>query len=141
MRESGISPLVTEINKHTQNKNDRIRDILVPEYANGKWLWPKKGEVLYFSEFHCKNIDMIEELETELMQFPNGIHDDMLDTQVFLKYLRTVQRPDDYEVIARKSGMTFGDYAKIKEQREAASRVHPWSGGRNRLKKLTIAGR
>lgn len=139
LKEREISPLITEINRHNQNKNNRIRDILVPEYTNGKWLWPKRGEMMYFSEFHMKNIDMIEELEMELMQFPNGVHDDMLDTQAFLKYLKTVQRPDDAEILYEKKGMTFGDYAKIKEERLKKKRRYGWGNMDNRVR--ILAGR
>ena len=48
-------------------KNARIRSTLQPRYAT-------------LSVFHKKFHDKTSELETELMKFPNGKHDDLIDS-------------------------------------------------------------
>ncbi len=127
----GLYFSITEIKAQMQAKVDRIRDILVPQYANGQWVWPKPGTLMYFSQFEKKTVDMVKELELEMMQFPNGKHDDMLDIQTFLPHMSVI-RPRE-EVEQKKEGLTFGDYVRQTEARRNAPR--------DPYKSLTFTGR
>ena len=129
-KEDKINCVIHEIISHTQSKNDRIRDILVPQYARGEWLWPK--ERVHFSKFHVKNIDMVEELKNEFLQFPHGSHDDMLDTQTFLSQISVIH-PEEKKAVENKE-LTLGKYIKIKEDRIKAGKRDPWGG-------MNLAGR
>lgn len=56
---------ITEIKSRLQNKEERIRG-LAPLYENG-------------NVFHIKECPNLEELEYELLHFPSGRHDDIID--------------------------------------------------------------
>ena len=124
-REKNLSFHVKEITSHVGAKVDRIRDILVPQYAQGKWLWPKKGAMDYFSIYENKTIDMVRELEMEFLQFPNGKHDDMLDCGTFLPHLK-VSKPQEPSK-PKPTGLTFGKYVRMKEDRIRSENADPWS--------------
>lgn|SRR3990167_1010116 len=113
-----------EIKAHAQEKNDRIRDTLVPQYAKNRWFWPKKRKMMYFSEYEKKNVDMREELEREFFQFPNGLHEDLLDTQSFLFRMTIV--PARKEEKSGPEGMTFKELIELKENRLKRDRLNPW---------------
>jgi phage terminase large subunit-like protein len=115
---------VHEITTQTTAKNDRIRDILVPQYNEGEWLWPQEGAVSYYSTFERKTIDPIADLKLEFLQFPYGKHDDMLDTQTFLAHLNVDAPPDE-----PKKGpdeLTFGNYIKMNEEKKQEYLRNPY---------------
>ena len=123
---------IHEIEAQNVSKVDRIRDILVPQYAEGKWLWPQKGKVIYYSQFEGKNVDMVDELEMEFLQFPNGKHDDMLDAKTFLTQMtvaKPVEKPEP-----ETEELTFGKYVSMREERLNRYKNNPY-------KRLDFAGR
>lgn len=124
-KQEGLNFRLVEIDSQTRSKIDRIRDILVPQYTRGQWLWPNKNVLMYFSQYEGKTIDMIGQLETEMMQFPNGLHDDMLDTLTFLMQMSPIAPIVEPKV--EYLGMTFGEYTRIKEDRLARQGSDPWS--------------
>lgn len=67
---------ITEI-KSRVKKVDRIRR-LVPDMGNGKWYVPEAGIVRLDAE--GKEYDAIEELVSEMISFPVGRHDDVIDS-------------------------------------------------------------
>jgi hypothetical protein len=111
--EEKMSFTITEITAQSNSKNDRIRDILVPQYARGQWLWPEKLEK--FSTFDNKNVDLVAALRLEFLQFPNGVHDDMLDTHTFLAHMSLIKPKEPEKKVDQ--GLTFGDYVKMTEER------------------------
>ena len=50
---------IHEVTAHNTAKEDRIRDILVPQYNEGEWIWPKEGVLSYSSKYEQRNIDPI----------------------------------------------------------------------------------
>lgn len=114
---------ITEIKSHKVSKEDRIRG-LVPEYANHEWLWPEKGKVVKLSLFDGRNYDLTEEIEDEFLNFPMSEHDDLMDTQTFFNRISTI-KPIEMKHEDR-DGMTFGEYAKLREDREAEEALDPW---------------
>lgn len=115
---------IVEIKADTRSKVDRIRDILVPQYTNGQWLWPKKGKIVYHSRFEDRNVDMTNELEMEFLNFP-GKHEDLLDTQTFLVQMGIV-RPKKEVKVERKEGLTFEEWGSLRENRLKESGKNPW---------------
>lgn len=116
---------IKEIVADNRSKVDRIRDILVPQYAKGRWLWPKKGRIVRYSKFQKKDVDLAVELRAEFLQFPNGTHDDMLDTQSFFVQMNPF-KPSEPEP-KKPDKLTFGDYVKMKEERLLKENKDPWS--------------
>ena len=123
-REERLSCIITPIKTAKIAKEDRIRNILMPEYAKLMWFWPAKGKMVKYSTFHGRNFDLTEVLEEEFIHFPLGAHDDLLDCETFLSQL-TIIAPEIYEKQEFK-GLTFGDYVKNGEERIAETRNHPW---------------
>ena len=115
---------ITEIKSQVVAKEDRIRS-LVPEYASHKWHWPAKGKVVNLSLFDGKSYDLTENMEYELTQFPLCEHDDILDVQTFLNRISIIK--PQRTVTAESGGMTFGEYAKQKEERLARLNADPWA--------------
>jgi phage terminase large subunit-like protein len=124
--------IVHEITTQSASKEDRIRDILVPQYNNGEWLWPHEGRLNQYSKYEHRSIDPITDLKLEFLQFPHGKHDDMLDTQTFLPHLN-VSPPTEVKE-SKPEGLTFGEYVNMKEERTSLERKNPY-------KNLEFAGR
>ncbi|KKN70042.1 hypothetical protein LCGC14_0434890 [marine sediment metagenome] len=124
-RKARLYYTITEIKSHKASKEDRIRG-LVPEYSNHEWLWPEKGKIVKTSIFDGKSYDLTEELEYELRQFPLAEHDDLMDTQTFFNRISTI-KPEQVKQDNESQGMTFGDYAKLKEDRIAEENKDPWA--------------
>lgn len=119
-----FSVTVHEVTTQNIAKEDRIRDILVPQYNEGEWLWPKEGVLNYYSQYEKKPTDPIVDLKMEFLQFPKCKHDDMLDNQTFLTTLN-VDGPLEKE--EEKSGeLTFGDYVKMTEDKKEFERKNPY---------------
>jgi len=116
---------ITPISSHVVSKEDRIRG-LIPAYAQHLWLWPEKGRCVKKSLFDGKMHDMAEELEYEFLQFPLCEHDDLLDVQTFLDRMPLVKQKESVKTVEDRSGMTFGEYIKIKENRIAKLREGSW---------------
>ena len=123
---------IYEIGAQTIAKNDRIRDILVPQYNEGEWLWPREGVLSYYSNFEHKTIDPIEDLKLEFLQFPFGKHDDMLDTLTFLAHVPVCIPAEEEEKLPDE--LTFGQYVKMAEGKRSLERSNPY-------KRLEFAGR
>lgn len=122
-RKAELHFTVTPVKTQTVAKEDRIRNILMPEYAAHKWYWPEKGTMVRYSQFHGRNSDMTEDMELEFFQFPLGEHDDILDAQTFIVKVNVV-KPE--KVVSGLSvGMTFGDYHKMVDQKNQGGR-DPW---------------
>ncbi|MEK7140315.1 MAG: hypothetical protein AAB815_00865 [Patescibacteria group bacterium] len=119
-----FSCIITPVKTAKIAKEDRIRNILMPEYAKLMWFWPKKGTMVKYSMFHGRNFDLTEVLEQEFLQFPLSEHDDLLDCETFLSQL-TIIAPEIYQEKEFK-GLTFGDYVKSGENRIAETRKNPW---------------
>ena len=115
---------IHEITTQTTAKNDRIRDILVPQYNEGEWLWPEEGVISYCSNFEHKTIDLIAELKLEFLQFPFGKHDDILDTQTFLAHLNVNGPPPEEDKLPDE--LTFGAYVKMTEEKKNFVRNNPY---------------
>jgi len=115
---------IEEIKSHQMSKEDRIKS-LIPEYSNHLWLWPKKGEVTKKSYFDGKMYDLTEKMEYEFMQFPLGEHDDLMDTMTFFNRINIVKPRKDIPIESK--GMTFGEYAKIREDRVNDFNRNPWN--------------
>ena len=115
---------VTPVKTMQVAKEDRIRNILVPEYASHKWFWPARGKLVKYSLFHGRNFDLMELLEEEFMQFPLAQHDDLMDCQTFLNQLSIVKPVRNEKVI--KSGLTLGEYVRIREEKNQYQKDHPW---------------
>lgn len=124
-RAEKLSCIITPIKTAKIAKEDRIRNILMPEYAKLMWFWPKKGTMVKYSTFHGRNFDLTEVLEQEFIQFPLSEHDDLLDSETFLSQL-VVVKPLDVESNKEFQGLTFGDYIKNHENRLAETRKNPW---------------
>ena len=116
---------VTPVKTATVAKEDRIRNILMPEYAEHKWFWPVKGSMIKYSTFDGKNFDLTEVLEEEFLRFPLGEHDDLLDCETFLSQLSIVVPEEN--IVSEYKGMTFGEYVKIKEDRLNYQEKRPWT--------------
>jgi len=115
---------IEEIKSHQVAKEDRIRS-LIPEYANHEWFWPSKGKVVKRSSFDGKMYDLTEKLEYEFLQFPLCEHDDLMDTQTFFNKISVI-KPRKIKTI-QSAEMTFGEYAKIKENRVSEFKSNPWN--------------
>lgn len=132
-REKRLFFTVTPVKTIRVAKEDNIRNILVPQYAQHKWLWPKKGAVVKHSIFDGRNYDLTEDMEYEFLQFPLCEHDDLLDTMTFLSRLSLVI-PEKPQVLPNSQEMTFGEYAALKDNRLKEFNRNPWN-------RLTIGGR
>jgi len=123
--------LVTPIKSMVIAKEDRIRNILVPNYAQHKWLWASKGSLVKNSIYDGRRYDLTEDMERELLHFPLAEHDDLLDAMTFLSRLSIV-KPQENKII-ENTEMTFGEYGKIRDERLAMNRQNPWNfvGSRN----------
>lgn len=116
---------IEEISSSKIAKEDRIRG-LIPDYANLNWFWPKKGVVERMSFMDGRRFDLTTEMEYELLQFPLCEHDDLLDAMTFVNRINVVVPEAVIKIGPDSSGMTFGEYAKIRDDRLAASRNNPW---------------
>lgn len=123
-REQQLSVIITPIKTAKIAKEDRIRNILMPEYAKHQWFWPAKGKMVKYSTFHGCNFDLTEVLEEEFNHFPLGAHDDLLDCGTFLSQL-TIIAPEVYEKKEYR-GLTMGEYIRGREDRIAETRRNPW---------------
>ena len=126
-REERLSCIITPIKTAKIAKEDRIRNILMPEYAKRMWFWPAKGKMVKYSTFHGRNFDLTEILEEEFTHFPLGAHDDLLDCETFLSQL-VVIKPLGVDENKEFQGLTFGEYVKNGEDRIAETRKNPWRG-------------
>jgi len=115
---------VHEVTAQNTSKEDRIRDILVPQYIEGEWLWPHPGVLSYYSKYDQRTIDPIIDLKLEFLQFPHGKHDDMLDTMTFLTALN-VDGPLPEEE-KEPEELTFGQYVAMTEGKQLADRANPY---------------
>lgn len=89
MRKRGIFFKITELKHNQQNKHLRIRG-LIPRYSSG-------------SIFHIEG--MCNELEEELMRFPKGIHDDVVDSAAY--QLDVAKAPRVKPMVASKPARPF----------------------------------
>lgn len=124
-RSERLSCIITAIKTAKIAKEDRIRNILMPEYAKLMWFWPKKGTMVKYSTFHGRNFDLTEVLEKEFIQFPLSEHDDLLDSETFLSQL-VVIKPSGTDENKEFQGLTFGEYIKNNDNRLAETRKNPW---------------
>ena len=126
-RELKLPTMITPIKSMKVSKEDRIRQILVPEYAERRWFWPIKGAMIRYSKYHGRNFDMTEVLEDEFLHFPLGAHDDLLETGSFLAQLPVVYPDIDsrFDGMSMK-GMTFGELVGLKETRQKEEARNPW---------------
>lgn len=99
---------VIEIKSHMSAKEDRIRS-LVPQYANHEWFWPAKGKVIKHSSFEGKNYDLTDKMEYEILKFPLGEHDDLIDSQTFIDRIDTIEKKLRSTEPVEVKGLTFGD--------------------------------
>lgn len=132
-REKRLFFTVTPVKTIRVAKEDNIRNILVPQYAQHKWLWPKKDGVVKHSSFNGRNYDLTEEMEGEFLHFPMWEHDDLLDTMTFLSRLSLVI-PEKPKILPDSQEMTFGEYTAIKDNRLKEFNRNPWN-------RLAIGGR
>ena len=132
-REKQIYFTVTPVKTSQVSKEDRIRNILMPEYAQHKWLWPNKNSLVKYSLFDGKNYDLTVDMDFEMMQFPLCEHDDLLDTMTFLSKLNII-KPSEIKIVEDSKEMTFGEYSKIRDDRLKEFNRDPW-------KKAQVAGR
>ncbi len=132
-REKQIYFTVIPVKTSQVSKEDRIRNILMPEYAQHKWLWPNKNSLVKYSLFDGKNYDLTVDMDFEMMQFPLCEHDDLLDTMTFLSKLNII-KPDEIKTVEDSQGMTFGEYSKIKDDRLKEFNRDPWN-------KMAVGGR
>ena len=132
-REKRLYFTVTPIKTVRVRKEDNIRNILIPQYAQHKWLWPKKGLVIKHSSFDGKNYDLTQEMEDEMLHFPMWKHDDLLDTMTFISRTSLVA-PEKPKTIPERTEMTFGEYASLRDNRLKEFNRNPWNrlvtGGR-----------
>lgn len=132
-REKRLFFTVTPIKTIRVAKEDNIRNILVPQYAQHRWLWPKKGALVKHSSFNGRNYDLTEDMEYEFLQFPLCEHDDLLDTMTFLSRLSLVI-PEKPQIQEDSDEMTFGEYCKIRDDRVKDFNRNPWN-------RLNVGGR
>ena len=84
MRERNIHVPIWEINKHKENKDERIMGIQ-PIMKSGKFFMPNKP-ILYERKWvnpddgFTRTIDIVEQALLEMDFYPMGTHDDILDT-------------------------------------------------------------
>ena len=119
-------PEAEEIKSHSVSKEDRIRG-LMPDYAQHNWLWAPKGTLVIQSKFDGKNYDLTEEQEYEFLHFPLGSHDDLLDTDTFLNLMTSITPPQPVKNKEEIGDMTFGEYHKLREDRQRFLRRNPFS--------------
>ena len=105
-REKGLHFIITPIKSQRIAKEDRIRNILMPQYAELLWYWPAKGRMVRYEMFDGKNVDLTDILEKEFLEFPSSEHDDLLDTQTFLSQM-TIIKPENVSDINGFKGLTF----------------------------------
>lgn len=113
-----------EVKSHTVAKEDRIRS-LIPDFSQHNWLWPQKGSRERMSVIEGRKYDLTTEMELEMMHFPNCEHDDLLDAMTFINRVVTVEPKGELKVV-ESTEMTFGEYARIRDERLAFNRNHPW---------------
>jgi len=78
-REEQNSFLIEETKSTNASKEDRIEQRLVGPYHAGMIRFPRK--LSYKSLYDGKTYDFVQDLITELLQFPHTVHDDCLDCQ------------------------------------------------------------
>lgn len=123
-RVEGLFFTITPIKAQQIAKEDRIRNILCPEYAEHQWLWPKKGVLVKVSEYDGMTYDLVEELEKEFIQFPLCIHDDLMDCQTFLSRLSVIK--PELAVEREERAMTYGDLHVMMDERQNALKESKW---------------
>ncbi len=116
---------ITEIKSHMSAKEDRIRS-LVPQYANHEWFWPPKDKVVRNGTFDGKNYDLTEKMEYELIKFPLGEHDDLIDDQTFIDRIETVEARLRGDEPVEVKGLTFADVIGDMDNRMSMRRRSPW---------------
>lgn len=116
---------IIEISSHNSSKEDRIRS-LIPEYADHKWYWPERGAIRRYSVMTSRTYCLTEEMERELVRFPLGEHDDLLDTMTFLNYM-DVSKPEADLSEEESVGTTFKEYIGAIDSRNEYLRRNPWS--------------
>ena len=105
-------------------KEDKIRNLLVPEYASSKWFWAAKGKIVKYSQFHGRSYDVTESLEKEFTDFPLAEHDDLLDCQTFLSQM-TLVKP--HKIVQNMNkGLTLKEYIEGGEERNQWAKDNPW---------------
>lgn len=114
---------IEEVKSHTAAKEDNIRG-LIPEYAQLNWLWPQKGKIVNLNS-EGRSYCLTECMEQEMLQFPMCEHDDLLDAMTFINRIVTIKPQEPLKVI-ESTEMTFGEYAKIRDDRLNWNRKHPW---------------
>ena len=114
-RKRHIGVKLEEVKSSSVSKEDRIRG-LVPEYSNKEWFWPAKGGVVKNTRFDGSKYDLTEKMEYEFLQFPLAEHDDLMDAMSFLNRI-SAQKPEDKAIVAAVDGLTFGEYAKLKDNK------------------------
>jgi hypothetical protein len=116
---------IEQIDSHKVSKEDRIRS-LMPDYAQHNWLWPQKGVIERMSFVDGRKFDLTTEMEFEMTQFPLCEHDDLLDTMAFINRVSVVN-PQEIKTVEDRHEMTFGEYAKIKDERLSMCNRNPWA--------------
>ena len=105
------------------SKKDRISQRLAGPWHSGMIYLPKN--CFYKSVYDGKTYDFTQLYKLEFLQFPFCEHDDIIDchSQMFEDKLHLGKKKEKEE---EPKGMTYGEYAKIKENRMAGERNNPW---------------
>ena len=82
--------------KPTGEKNARIKSVLQPRYS-------------LMSMFHNKDDENIYDFESELLKFPNGKHDDMIDALASCIAMANIEMPETIEIKQEKIINIFDD--------------------------------
>jgi hypothetical protein len=127
-REKNLFFTVTPIKTQQVAKEDRIRNLLLPEYAQHKWFWAKKGSLTKMSQFDGRSYDLTEDLEDEFLHFPLAQHDDLLDAMTFMSKMNLIS-PEKVEIKEKRNSPypSYGEYIKMKEDRIKFERSDPWA--------------
>jgi len=107
---------IHEIKSHQVAKNDRIFS-LIPQYEEGRWLWPDKGTVIENRVFDGRQYDFTEDMEAEALQFPHCEHDDILDAMTFVDRVDLMPGKEVKQI--QKTDMTMGEYVELSERHRA----------------------
>jgi len=116
---------LVEIKSHQSAKEDRVRS-LMPQYDNHEWFWPAKGRIVNHGFFDGKNYDLTENMEYEILKFPFGEHDDLIDAMTFIERIDTIKKKLPSTELIENKKLTYGEVIADMENRRRLSRRNPW---------------
>ena len=103
-----------------ETKKDRIMG-LCGRFSSAFITIPK--ELHYYSDYHKKRIDLIQEFKYEFLQFPKAPHDDILDTLAQMLKMNIIKGEMKEEVKETPKGETFMDvFNKIQKANDLIRR-------------------